>query len=109
MLAEAVGRSVLEGLQVQRRTRPDSTHDGFRERLIKWGLSSAVWSPPWRTVEDPWLVLVGELVLSRARPVDAERMFDGLRRIAPDAGALTALADPAEELSDLGLGDRSRP
>ena len=108
LLGEAVGRSVLEGLQARRRTRPDSTHEGFRERLIRWRSSSAVWSPPWRTVEDPWLVLVGELVLSRARPVDAERMFDRLRRIAPDASTLAGLAGPAEGLSELGLGDRSQ-
>jgi DNA (cytosine-5)-methyltransferase 1 len=108
LLGEAIGRSLLEGLQTERRVKPDRTHEGFRQRLIAWRTASTAWSPPWRAVEDPWLVLVGELLLTRARPRDAEQMFDCLRRIAPDPGTLTRLRDAPVRLGDVGVGDRAQ-
>jgi DNA (cytosine-5)-methyltransferase 1 len=108
LLGEAIGRAVLDGLQLERRTRADRTHEGFRERLMTWRAASAAWSPPWRALEDPWLVLLGELVLARARPLDAEQTFAVLRRVAPDATTLAQLEDATSRLSGLGIGDRAQ-
>jgi DNA (cytosine-5)-methyltransferase 1 len=107
LLGEAIGRSVLQGLERTPRRRPDRGREAFRDQLLRWHEMSGDWTPPWRVVQDPWLVLIGELVLSRARPDDADAAFRRLRKLAPDARALCQLEGLTERLEELGVGERA--
>jgi DNA (cytosine-5)-methyltransferase 1 len=107
LLGEAVGRAVLRSLQTPRRAKPD-VGEGFRRSLLGWSASRAGWSPPWRRSEDPWLVLIGELLLGRARPSEAERIFERLVQIAPDPPTLCSTDDATDQLLALGVGERAQ-
>jgi DNA (cytosine-5)-methyltransferase 1 len=62
-LARVVGGRVLAALNDTRRVRRASASS----RLSRW-VPSADAVDPWLAVEDPWLVLAGELTLRRASP-----------------------------------------
>jgi DNA (cytosine-5)-methyltransferase 1 len=106
LLGEAVGRAVLNALE-----RP--THHGhdreesIRVPLLDWHTKADPWSPPWRKTSEAWLVLIGELLLGRARPKDADATFARLRAIAPDARALAEQEDARAMLEAAGVGERS--
>ncbi len=61
-LARAVGRRVMAALQTRHVRRPSAS-----SRLSKW-VPPADAVDPWLAVEDPWLVLAGELTLRHASP-----------------------------------------
>jgi len=105
LLAEAIGRGLLAGLAQPERPRSSGGADAFREQLVG---RRADWSPPWREGQDPWTVLVAELLLSRAREEDAERVFAGLTVTAPTPAALLAHEDPERALVLVGVKDRAR-
>jgi DNA (cytosine-5)-methyltransferase 1 len=107
LLGEAVGRSVAAALDAPRRVRRDAERERFRDLLLGWRQASDAWSPAWRSVEDPWLVLTGELLLGRARPADADRIFDALTRVAPDPRTLLSHEVPEAELTRIGVKDRA--
>jgi adenine-specific DNA glycosylase len=50
---------------------------------------------------------VGELLLSRARPNDADRIFAALKSVAPDPQRLLAHDAPIVELTRIGVKDRA--
>jgi A/G-specific adenine glycosylase len=52
-------------------------------------------------------VLAAELLLARARPTDAERIFDQLRSVAPSPAALLALDSPHDTLVSIGIAERA--
>lgn len=107
LLGEAVGRSVFDSMQRPARARPDSTREQFRELLIGWRATAKTWSPSWRLSDDPWLVLAAEMLLGRARATEAERVYAGLRRIAPSAPSLMRQDDPEGALLAVGVKERA--
>lgn len=108
ILAEAIGRSVLASLEAPVRARADTAREEFRESLLRWRAASPGWSPSWRRTDDPWLVLVGELLFGRARPDDAEAGFAELRRVAPDPDTLMRHPDPEAALVGVGVKEKAR-
>lgn len=107
LLGEAIGHAVRKGLEQPRRARPTGDSEAFREMLLEWHAASSVWTPSWRRSGDPWGVLLCELLLSRAREDDAERIAAVLRKIAPTPAALLEQPDPARRLADAGVRDRA--
>ncbi len=107
LLGEAVGAAVIRALAAPRRPKPDTNAERFHKRLTDWRSRADVWSPPWRTLRNPWLVLAAELLLSRARPHDAEELFDRLKDAAPTPAALLMHHRPEETLKSIGLSDRA--
>ncbi len=106
LLAEAIGRAVLTGLE--RPVRPaDRGREKFRQRLLSWRESSDAWSPSWRKTADPWLVLAAEALLGRARAQDAETTFALLRQLAPTPLALLTHDDPEGALTAIGVKERA--
>lgn len=107
LLAESIGKSVLRDLDRPTRVRRDSSGEAFRDALVGWRALSDAWSPSWRRVGDPWLVLIAEMLLGRARPADAENAFTLLREVAPSPAALTEHARPAAALAAVGFEERA--
>jgi DNA (cytosine-5)-methyltransferase 1 len=108
LLGETVGHAVRQALERPRRQATDQVGERFRERLLRWHGDSTRASPPWRATLDPWLVLMGEFTLTRTRPEDAEQIFKGLRRLAPDPQSLARLGNAEVVLEGLGVGERGR-
>jgi DNA (cytosine-5)-methyltransferase 1 len=107
LLGEAVGRVVLEGLEQPARRRPTGDSEAFRDRLLRWQTTNSHWTPPWRSGADAWLVLLAELVLSRIRSEDADRIFAGLREIASSPELLLAQDSPEIALTNMGIKERA--
>lgn len=59
----------------------------FRRRLLAWGRENRR-SFPWRETDDPWRVLVAEVLLQRSRGKTVAKVFEELFRRWPDAEAL---------------------
>jgi len=102
LLAEAVGRPLARALA--RPTplgRPRGSTVSFRRDLLEWHQTNSR-QLPWRDTADPWLVLVGEICLSRANPSEVRRVFPSLSETIPTPAALLELTQQAEaELQDL--------
>jgi DNA (cytosine-5)-methyltransferase 1 len=107
LLAEAIGRSVSTGIELPRRTA-SAVRDPFRDLLLEWHAHAGISTPPWRQGCDPWLVLLGELLLSRARPAEAAVIFEALSKLGPDPGSLLASNDPEAALTSIGVRERAR-
>jgi DNA (cytosine-5)-methyltransferase 1 len=107
VLAEVIGRAVLEAIDRPARLSLGVREESIREPLLAWHAHSHVWSPSWRSAGDPWLVLVGELLLARAHPDEAEEIFARVSAIAPDALTLTQHRDARALLEDAGVGERA--
>lgn len=107
LLGEAIGRAVHRGLERSPSKRRAATADEFRNMLLDWHKSSGVESPSWRLGEDPWLILLAELLLSRARRPEAERILAELEIVAPNAAALLAHDDPEATLTRVGIKERA--
>lgn len=108
LLGEAIGGAVLDGLAQPRRQRPIADTEQFRRLLLSWHAAHAEWSPPWRMNGDPWMVLLGELLLSRARAADADRVFAALSRIAATPQTLLAHEEPEDQLIAAGVKEKAR-
>jgi A/G-specific adenine glycosylase len=67
----------------------------FRRDLLQWHKGNSR-HLPWRDTGDPWLVLVGEICLSRANPSEIRRVFPSLSRAIPTPSALLELTEQAE-------------
>lgn len=106
LLGEAIGNQVREGLERPASTKPARRQ--FRELLLGWHGTSGTTSPTWRLGNDPWLVLISELLLGRSRPADADRVFGELVRLAPTPAALLKHADPEGQLTAAGVRERAR-
>lgn len=102
LLAEAVGRPLAQALA--RPTplgRPRGSTVSFRRDLLEWHQTNSR-QLPWRDAADPWLVLIGEICLSRANPSEVRRVFPSLSEAIPTPAALLELTQQAEaELQDL--------
>lgn len=107
LLGEAIGRAVLEGLRQPARPTPAGDSEAFRQLLLGWQAEHAGWTPPWRHDCDPWTVLLGELLLSRARRSDAERIFAALRELAPTPEDLLARESPEADLVAAGVKEKA--
>jgi A/G-specific adenine glycosylase len=60
----------------------------FRRRLLAWGRENRR-SFPWRETDDPWRVLVAEVLLQRSRGKTVAKVYEELFRRWPDALALS--------------------
>ncbi|MDQ3690415.1 MAG: DNA (cytosine-5-)-methyltransferase, partial [Chloroflexota bacterium] len=104
-LAACVGRQLQLALQDD--TPPaDRPAFDFRSALLGWHRKKR--RPyQWRLGHtSPWLVLAGELCLSRTRPELVPAMFESLRNLAPVPAALVS-PHAADRLRSLGLGARA--
>jgi A/G-specific adenine glycosylase len=81
----------------------------FRRRLLAWGRANRR-SFPWRETDDPWRVLVAEVLLQRSRGKTVAKVYDELFRKWPDAAALSRARESsiAEVIRPLGLVRRAR-
>ena len=107
LLAEEIGRSVVDGLEQPRRKRVSKSSEAFRDLLLAWHAQTKGWTPSWRESDDAWSVLLAELLLSRARPDEAERVFASLRAVAPDPETLLEQRSPARTLEALGVREKA--
>jgi DNA (cytosine-5)-methyltransferase 1 len=107
LLAEAVGASVIRALERPRQVGVDAQAERFRDLLLTWRRTSDAWTPPWRGTRDAWLVLAAELLLTRARRQDAERIFENLIRVAPSPSALLEHDRPEQTLIEIGISERA--
>lgn len=81
----------------------------FRRRLLAWGREHRR-SFPWRETDDPWHVLVAEVLLQRSRGKTVAKVYEDLFRRWPDAAALSRAREStiAGVIRPLGLVRRSR-
>lgn len=107
LLGEAIGRAVADGLERPVSSGRSTKNDAFRQRLLTWHESAGVDSPSWRIEGDPWFVLLAELLVSRARPIEAEEVVAKLRVVAPTPDALLRHRDPAAALCRAGVKERA--
>jgi DNA (cytosine-5)-methyltransferase 1 len=106
LLGEAIGCVVRASLEEPRRVQA-AGRGRFSERLLAWHGEHQGWSAPWREVADPWLVLAGELLLTRARPEQADSIFDQLCQLAPTPTDLHLLEHPEVALTQIGVSERA--
>ena len=80
----------------------------FRRRLLAWGRRNRR-SFPWRETDDPWRVLVAEVLLQRSRGKTVARVYAELFRRWPDAVALSRARESsiAAVIRPLGLTRRA--
>jgi A/G-specific adenine glycosylase len=80
----------------------------FRRRLLAWGRENRR-SFPWRETDDPWRVLVAEVLLQRSRGKTVAKVYEELFRRWPDAAALGRAreASVAAVIRPLGLVRRA--
>jgi A/G-specific adenine glycosylase len=76
----------------------------FRRRLLVWGRENRR-SFPWRETDDPWRVLVAEVLLQRSRGKTVAKVYQDLFRRWPDALALSRARESsiAAVIRPLGL------
>ena len=80
----------------------------FQRRLLAWGRKNRR-SFPWRETDDPWRVLVAEVLLQRSRGKTVAKVYEELFRRWSDAGALCRAreASIASVIRPLGLVRRA--
>jgi A/G-specific adenine glycosylase len=80
----------------------------FRRRLLAWGRENRR-SFPWRETEDPWRVLVAEVLLQRSRGKTVAKVYEELFRRWPDALALSRARESSirKVIHPLGLVRRA--
>jgi A/G-specific adenine glycosylase len=80
----------------------------FRRRLLTWGRENRR-SFPWRETNDPWRVLVAEVLLQRSRGKTVAKVYEELFRRWPDAAALGRARESsiASVIRPLGLVRRA--
>ena len=66
----------------------------FHKRLLEWGRVHRR-SFPWRETDDPWRVLVAEVLLQRSRGKTVAKVYKDLFRRWPDAPALSRARESA--------------
>lgn len=97
-----LGRVIGEALRAADREDRQSrrgTAERFRSELEAWYAGGYV--HPWRRAKTaPWLVLVGETFLRRARPADVQVTFDAIRRVAATPASLLEHPDWKSHLPD---------
>ena len=76
--------------------------------MLAWGRQNRR-SFPWRETDDPWRVLVAEVLLQRSRGKTVAKVYDELFRRWPDAAALSRAreASIASVIRPLGLVRRA--
>lgn len=105
LLAEAVGRPLAEALaRPTHLGRPQGSTVSFRRDLVQWHERNSR-QLPWRDSANPWLVLVGEICLSRANTPEIRRVFPLLSDAIPTPAALLGLGEQA----NARLGDLTSP
>lgn len=104
LLAEAIGRKLLDGLTApRRRGRPRGSGTSFRESLLRWHRTH-VRPYPWRDGVDPWHVLMAEMCLHRTRADQVVPVYTELCRLAPTPAAMVERSAEAHEaMRSLGL------
>lgn len=105
-LGRAVGAAVRAALDDPLDAVVGREH--VRESLVTWASDQPSYHP-WREGDEPWAVLLGEVCLRRARPVDVPASYRSLLRAAESPAALTS--DPeaaAARLEALGLRAAAR-
>jgi A/G-specific adenine glycosylase len=88
---------------------PENTYRWLRRRVLAWFRGHGR-DFPWRETDDPYHVLIAELLLQRTRADLVEPLYHRFLAVYPDAHAL-AKAEPAETeelLRPLGFLHRSR-
>jgi A/G-specific adenine glycosylase len=80
----------------------------FRTRLLRWGEANRR-SFPWRETNDPFRILVAEILLQRSRGTTVAGVFDRLFERWPDARSLSKARTPsiASVIRPLGLVKRA--
>jgi A/G-specific adenine glycosylase len=80
----------------------------FRRRLLAWGREHRR-SFPWRETDDPWRILVAEVLLQRSRGKTVAKVYRELFRRWPDARPLSRAreASIASVIRPLGLTRRA--
>lgn len=80
----------------------------FRRRLLAWGRENRR-SFPWREADDPWKVLVAEVLLQRSRGKTVAKTYQELFRRWPDEAALSGARESSigTVIRPLGLVGRA--
>lgn len=107
LLGEAIGRALLDAIDRPVLVTSSEREKPVRELLLGWHAHSGIRSASWRRSRDPWLVLMGELVLTRTHPDHAESTYERLRALAPDATTLTRRHDAQKALEAVGIRERA--
>lgn len=90
-------------------TIDESLKRAFVRKLLRWGRANR--RPfPWRAEDDPFRVLVAEVLLQRSRGKTVASVYTELFRRWPDAAALAAaeVTEIAQVIRPLGLVSRAR-
>ena len=83
---------------------PDSVVVGIQTEVLRWG-GLHFQGYPWRSVDDPYLGLVAEVLLQRTRAANVVPVFEEFRKRfpTPEALASTTLDSVSEVVRPLGL------
>jgi A/G-specific adenine glycosylase len=87
---------------------PDRSVLEFRRKLLAWGRKNRR-SFPWRETNDPFQILVAEVLLQRSRGKTVAMVYERLFARWPDAGALSRARESsiADVIRPLGLVRRA--
>lgn len=107
LLGESLGLALIRALECPSSGRARGDEEATRAALLGWHRTAVNWAPSWRRDDNVWIVLLGELLLTRARPGEAEQVCDDLRRIASSPQALLEHTDPVAALTTIGVRDRA--
>lgn len=80
----------------------DSIQD-IRSRLLIWGRSHYQ-EYPWRTLRDPWLGLLAEVLLQRTSATHVKRYFDEIRELFPTPEAVLSASNKELEILSVRFG-----
>lgn len=106
-LGRVVGEAILSSLEAPPSAARKGREDA-RDRLLGWAEDRPL-AHPWRDGDDPWLVVLGEVCLARARTTEVPALYRQLTRVAPTPRTLATEPDVAEgRLIELGLKARAR-
>lgn len=86
LLAEAVGRSVVDSLR-SKKARRRAKDASFRSDLLAW-TGFTLKPHPWRSSGNPWIVMVGEIVLRSLRRDTAASQLIRMMQLAPDPASM---------------------
>jgi A/G-specific adenine glycosylase len=98
----------VDPLPSARAVVPEARRRWFVRRLLAWGRANRR-DFPWRHENDPFRVLVGEVLLQRSRSTTVARVYARLfdRWPTPKSLSLAPLAEVADTIRPLGLTSRA--
>lgn len=77
--------------------------DQFQQRVLTYWETEGRHFLPWRNTNDPWIILITEVLLARTTARQVEALYPQLTKLTPETLAAIDLAELEQILQPLGL------